>query len=171
MEAPEKTAAAPQAGKVDTDAIKAKINILPQFKTLYETLMVRGLRIADKFMFPEQGKPSFIDGPKPPADKLAEGVMTIVYLLWTQSNKTFDPRLIVPVTFSLVIDLFDKVQISDPEMFTAPVLGEATEKAVGGIMQKFGVDPEQAQQVIQQHASSLNSAGANPAETAAAKPA
>lgn len=159
-------------GRVDTDAIKAKMNILPKFQELYETLMVRGLKIAEQFMFPEAGRPSFIDSPKPPAEKLAEGVITIVYLLWTQSNKTFDPRLVVPVTFGLTLDIFDKVQISDPEEFTAAVLGDAMEKSIGGVMQKFGVQPEQAQQVIQQYASTLKSAGASPADTAAAaKPA
>ena len=157
----------PAGGKVDTDAIKAKMNILPKFRPLYETLMTRGLKIADKFMFPTQpGKQSCIDGPKPPADKLAEGVVTLIYLLWTQSNKTFDPRLVVPVAFGLTLDLFDKVQISDPQEFSADVLGDAMEKSIGGVMQKFGVAPDQVQQVIQQYAASLKASGANPAQVA-----
>lgn len=164
-------AATKDAGRVDIDAIKAKMNILPKFQPMYEILMTRGLKIAKLALYPEKGKPSQIDvGNGTPAQKLAQGVTTLIYLLWTQSNKTFDPRLVVPVTFGLTLETFDLLQTSDGDQYTKPVLGEGVELALSGVMAKFGVQPDQIQQVLQQHAASLKSAGANPADVQSAAP-
>jgi hypothetical protein len=100
------------------------------------------------------------------AEKLAKGIVGVMYFIWEQSNKTLPPQIIVPVTFTLTLHAFDFLQKSDDPEATRDVLGDAVEKAIAGIMGKFGVAPDQIQQIIEQQRAKVGAAKPKPAAPA-----
>jgi hypothetical protein len=111
-------------------------------KPIYQKAVLSGMRI----MFDKQSHKMLldqIDKPGPMPQKMADGVIGLIYLLWTQSNKTLPPQIIVPLTVVLTLRGFQFLQESkDPEA-TNDVLGEAMALATTGIMAKFGVNEDQ----------------------------
>jgi hypothetical protein len=154
------------AGPVDIAAILAKVKIEPQFKKMYDMAVLSGMR----FMFDKsthQNALKYLDQPGPMAEKLAKGIVGVMYFIWEQSNKTLPPQIIVPVTFTLTLHAFDFLQKSDDPEATRDVLGDAVEKAIAGIMGKFGVAPDQIQQIIEQQRAKVGAAAGKPAAPAA----
>jgi hypothetical protein len=145
-------------GMIDIDSIKAKIDIPPEFKSKYDAIVLSGMRImfdkrSHKEMFLSQ-----LDKPGPMAKKIGDGIVALMYMLWQQSNQTLPPQLIVPTTFCLTLEAFDFLQKSGEPEATKEVLGEAVDISTSTIMQKFGVDEAQLEQVAQQQRGAVQQA-------------
>lgn len=134
---------AQQQGKlIDVDAIIAKVDIPPNLKSIFDKAILSGMRI----MFDKSSHKMLLDQldkPGPMAQKLGEGVITLVYMLWTQSNKTLPPQIMVPITMVLTLKAFDFLQKSGEPEATKELLGEGVHMAVTGVMERFGVTEEQ----------------------------
>lgn len=142
-------------GQVDIEAIRSKMTIDPPLQDMYDKLIINGRRIMfDKETFGETSK--YLDGPEPMAQKIANGVVAVVKMLGDQMNQGMNPKLVVPVTLGLTLDGFDFIQKSgDPEA-TKEVLGEAVEMATSTIMQKYGVPPDQIEQLVAQNRAAVD---------------
>lgn len=133
----------PDGGAVNTKPIldKAYANIPPNLRPILDKIVLSGMRImfdqsSHKMMLAE------LDKPGPLATRISNGVIALMYMLWTQSNKTIPPQLMVPGTLILTVKAFDFLQMSkDPEA-TKEVLGQAIEQAVHGVMERFGATPQ-----------------------------
>lgn len=127
------------AGPVDVAPIiaKARADIPPQQLEMFDKVVLSGMRI----MFDKQSHGmtlEMLDKPGPLATRIANGIITLVYMLWEKSNKTIPPQLIVPATVVLTLRAFEFLQQSkDPEA-TTDVMGEAVADAVQGVMDRFG---------------------------------
>jgi hypothetical protein len=146
-----------QGGAVDTKQIEAAIEVPPNLKQAFDRVVLSGMRImfskdSHKLLLEQLNK----EGPL--AQKLTEGIISLMYLLWTQSNKTIPPQLMVPATVVLTLRAFDYLQqAGDPEA-TKEVLGEALNGAVTGVMERFGVDPNNLQGALQEGAQGAQAA-------------
>lgn len=141
--------AIPQAGadgKIDVNAIIDKIQVPPNLKSIYDKAIVSGLRI----MFDKKSHKMLLeqlDKPEPMEKKLSEGIITLVYMLWTESNKTLPPQILVPITVTLTLRAFEFLQDSGDQEATKEALGEAMHMAVVGLMERCGVPQDQLQQM------------------------
>jgi len=152
----EATAQAEQAidqagpGFIDVEAIKAKMQIPPELKPEYDKIVLAGLRI----MFdPKSHKEMFLsqlDKEGDLAQKVGDGIVGLMYMLWQQSNQSLPPQLIVPCTFCLTLEAFDFLQRSGEPGATKEVLGNAVDISTTTILRKFGVDEAQLQQIAAQ---------------------
>jgi len=133
--------------KINVDQILAKINIPKNLKPMYDKVLLSGMRIlfdksSHQMMLDELSKPG------PMAKKIADGIIGLMYLLWTKSNGSIPPQLIVPVTTALTLESFRFLQDSgDPEA-TKETLGDAMDLSVNGIMAKFGVTEQNLPDLI-----------------------
>jgi hypothetical protein len=126
--------------KIDIDPIIAKVqqSIPAQLKDIYDKAVLSGMRI----MFDRQSHHMMLDAldaPGPLATRISNGIIQLMYLLWTQSNKTLPPQIIVPVTLTLTLKAFQFLQESGEPDADKQALGDATQQAVEGIMARFGV--------------------------------
>lgn len=134
-------AAAPgaDAGAVDVAPIiaDASSKVPPQFKPMFDKVVLSGMRI----MFDKSSHGMMtdaLDKPGPLAKRLSDGIISLMYLMWRQSNHTIPPQTIIPAALVLTLKAFEFVQLSkDPEA-TKETLGEATHLAIQGIMDRFG---------------------------------
>jgi len=127
-------------GKIDVEPIIAKINVPPNLKGTFDKMVLSGMRI----MFDRASHQLLLDqldGPNPLAQKISDGIITLMYMLWTQSNKTLPPQLMVPVTVVLTLKAFDFLQQSGDKEATKEVLGETMHLATTGILDRFGAKP------------------------------
>jgi hypothetical protein len=143
---PSPAAAAPPAGPVDVAALVAQVEakIPANLKDIYSKAVLSGMRI----MFSGQSHhllTEALDKPGPLATNISNGIIQLMYLLWTQSNKTLPPQIIVPVTVTLTLKAFDYLQHSHDPQATKDVLGQATTLAIHGVMSRFGVGQGGAQ--------------------------
>lgn len=137
---------APQGSLIDVDSIIAKIEMPPNLKGIYDKAILSGLRI----MFDKGSHQMLLDQldkEGPLAQKLSEGIITLCYMLWDQSNKTLPPQIMVPITTVLTLKAFDFLQKSGEPEATKEMLGEAMHLAVTGVMERFGVSEAQLEEL------------------------
>jgi hypothetical protein len=132
-------------------AVEAKIP--RELQQIYDRLVLSGMRI----MFDKRSHAMMeqqISKPGPMPQKMAEGIVAVIYMLWTKSNKTMPPQLVVPLTTTLALKAFDFLQKSGNPEATAQVLGEGVDACVKLVMHKFGVTEQQMaklEQIASQH--------------------
>jgi hypothetical protein len=132
-----------QGGQLDIEAmiqdIRSKID--PKLGDMFDKVVLSGMRI----MFDKNSHQMTLDQlnqPGPMATRISNGMISLIYMLWTKSNKTIPPQLIVPATVVLTLRAFQFLQESkDPEA-TNEVLGEAMAESVQGVMDRFGATPD-----------------------------
>jgi len=136
-------AAAPAAGApgvaVDVEPMIAKAleGIPANLKPVLDKIVLSGMRImfdkaSHQMAMAELNKP----GPLP--ERLSNGIIALVYMLWKQSNQSIPPQLLVPATLVLTLRAFQFMQLSQDPEATKEVLGEAVALAVQGVMDRAG---------------------------------
>lgn len=137
------------AGAVDIAPILAKVEagIPANLKDIFSKAVLSGMRI----LFDKSSHQMMLEElkqPGPLATRISNGIIKLVYMLWTQSNKTLPPQIMVPLTLTLTLRAFDFLQQSrDPEA-TKEVLGEATADAVQGVMDRFGATADKLPSLV-----------------------
>lgn len=132
--------AAPQAaGAVDVEPIiaKARAGLPKQLLDIFDKAVLSGMRVmfdkgSHQMMLDE------LDKPGPLAERLSNGIIALVYLLWQQSNKSLPPQIMVPLTLVLTLRAFEFLQESQDPEATPDMMGEAVADAVKGVMDRFG---------------------------------
>lgn len=152
---------------VDVDKIIATMKVPPNLKSIYDKTVLSGLRIMfskDSFsMFEDQ-----LNKPGNLAQKMSEGIVGLMYMLWDQSNKTLPPQIMIPVGVTLTLKAFDFLQKSkDPEA-TKQVLGDAVDGTMQGIMRAFGAKEGDMEKVLDKMKTKVDQEFTAPAPTGAA---
>lgn len=147
-----------QSAAIDVAPIiaRAEAAIPANLKDIYSKAILSGMRImfdkaSHRLMLEELNQPG------PLATRISNGIIKLVYMLWTQSNKTLPPQIMVPVTLVLTLRAFDFLQQSQDPEATKEVLGEATHQAVQGVMDRFGANEAALPGLVQ-----ANQKGAQP---------
>ncbi|HEY5801858.1 MAG TPA: hypothetical protein VIT92_16675 [Burkholderiaceae bacterium] len=144
-------AAAPQQPGVDVGPMIADIekrlpkNLLDIFK---KTILA-----GERLMFDKASHQMMVDQlnqPGPMAKKASDGIVSVVFMLWQQSNETVPPQIIVPAAITLAYRAFEFLQDSQDPEATLTVLGDLLDETYSSILDKLGATPEQIEQFLQQ---------------------
>lgn len=137
------------SGEVDIQPIIDGIEVPPNLKPMYDKIVLAGMRI----MFSKgshQLMVSQLQQEGPLAAKLSQGIVSLMYMLWSQSNKSIPPQLIIPAAVALTVRAFEYVQKSgDPEA-SPQVLGDAIDGTIEGVMRGFGSDSSGLEHNVEQ---------------------
>ena len=146
-----------QTGQIDIQPMLDGIEVPSELKPMYDKIVLAGMRI----MFSKGSHQLLVDQLQkegPLAEKISAGIVALMYMLWTQSNKSIAPQLIIPAATALTLRAFDYVQkTGDPEA-TKEVLGQSVEGALDGIMKGFGGNIDSMEQNLQQTAQGVKGA-------------
>lgn len=148
--APNDQQAASQVGMVDVEQIISEIKMPPSLKDMYEKAVISGMRVmfdkrSHKMLLDQLDQPGELD------DKISSGIITLIYIIWGESNHTLPPPIIVPLAITLTLKAFDFLQKSGEPGATKEILGSALQKATHGTLSKFGVSEDQLKQFIEQN--------------------
>lgn len=133
---------------VTPDSVRAKLNIPADMQDGYQRIVLA----AKKVMYSEQMKPQMqelLKGPGTMGEKIGKGVVALMAILYSQSNNTLPPQLIIPAATELVAEAADflskaGMKVSDDDV------AEGMATMVEEILSRAGVEPDQIPQLLSQ---------------------
>ena len=142
--------ARPDAEDLDTEAITENIKMPPELQEAYERVVIAGMKV----MFSKESHKLMLDELQkegPVGQKLGMGIAGLMLLLVKESNNTIPPEVIIPAGVNLLSRAADFIRKSEIEKITNADIGDAMEVMISTILQKFGVEPEQMAEMLNQY--------------------
>lgn len=142
--------ARPDGEDLDTEAIKENIKMPPELQEAYERVVIAGMKV----MFSKESHKLMLDELQkegPVGQKLGMGIAGLMLLLVKESNNTIPPEVIIPAGVNLLSRAADFIRKSEIEKITNADIGDAMEVMISTILQKFGVEPEQMAEMLNQY--------------------
>ena len=142
--------ARPDGEDLDTEAIKENIKMPPELQEAYERVVIAGMKV----MFSKESHKLMLDEIQkegPVGQKLGMGIAGLMLLLVKESNNTIPPEVIIPAGVNLLSRAADFIRKSEIEKITNADIGDAMEVMISTILQKFGVEPEQMAEMLNQY--------------------
>jgi hypothetical protein len=134
---------------LDPAQLRAKMAIPANLKAAYQRIILAGMKV----MFDNQTHNMMLQQLHQSPDtakNLAEGIAGLMAILFKESNQTMPQQLIVPASIELLAHAIDFVTSAKLAAVTPEIAGMATQQTVDAVLHRFGVSPQQAQQVLQQ---------------------
>lgn len=142
--------ARPEGDDLDVETIKENIKMPPELQEAYERVVIAGMKV----MFSKESHKLMLDELKkegPIGQKLGMGIAGLMLLLVKESNSTIPPEVIIPAGINLLTRAADFVRKTELEKITNADIGDAMEVMISTILQKFGVEPEQMAEMLNQY--------------------
>ena len=142
--------ARPDGEDLDTEGIKENIKMPPELQEAYERVVIAGMKV----MFSKESHKLMLDELQkegPVGQKLGMGIAGLMLLLVKESNNTIPPEVIIPAGVNLLSRGPDCIRKSEIEKMTNADIGDAMEVMISTILQKFGVEPEQMAEMLNQY--------------------
>lgn len=142
--------ARPEGDDLDTETIKNNIQMPPELQEAYDRVVIAGMKV----MFSKESHKLMLDELQkegPIAQKLGMGIAGLMLLLFKESNETIPPQVIIPAGVNLLSRAADFIRKSGIDSITNADIGDAMELMISTILQKFGVSPEQMEQMLNQY--------------------
>ena len=142
--------ARPEGDDLDTETIKENIKMPPELQEAYERVVIAGMKV----MFSKESHKLMLDELQkegPVGQKLGMGIAGLMLLLVKESNNTIPPEVIIPAGVNLLSRAADFIRKSEIEKITNADIGNAMEVMISTILQKFGVEPEQMAEMLNQY--------------------
>ena len=140
----------PEGDDLNAETIKENIKMPPEFQEAYERVVIAGMKV----MFSKESHKLMLDELQkegPIGQKLGMGIAGLMLLLFKESNQTMPPQVIIPAGVELLMQAADFIRNTKMEKITNADIGEAMEVMISTILQKFGVDPEQMGEMLNQY--------------------
>jgi hypothetical protein len=142
--------ARPDGDDLSVETIKENIKMPPELQEAYERVVIAGMKV----MFSKESHKLMLDELQkegPVGQKLGMGIAGLMLLLVKESNNTIPPEVIIPAGVNLLSRAADFIRKSEIEKITNADIGDAMEVMISTILQKFGVEPEQMAEMLNQY--------------------
>jgi hypothetical protein len=156
--APASVAPKKDSSAVTPDSVRAKLSIPQDMQDGYQRIVLA----AKKIMYSEQLKPQMMALLKEPGttgEKIGKGVVALMAILYSQSNNTLPPQLIIPAATELVAEAADFLRKAGMKVSDDDV-AEGMATMVEEILSRAGVEPEQIPELIAQQGGAQPQMGA-----------
>jgi hypothetical protein len=139
----------PEGEELTLENVKKNIKVPPELQEAYERVVIGGMKVmfskeSHQFMLKE------MQGQGPVAQRLGQGIAGLMLLLFKESNETIPPEVIIPAGIELLMQAVDFVRETGMGEITNKDIGDAMEIMMRMILEKFGMKPEQFEQVFNQ---------------------
>lgn len=137
-------------GGLNPESIRRQIKMPAELQEAYERVVLAGMKV----LFSKDSNHLLIEeiqGEGPVPKRLGEGVAGLMMLLFAESNQTIPPQVIVPAGTELMMQVVDFLKKTGVLKVTDQEIGAAMEIMISTILQSFGVDPVQMQQILNQY--------------------
>ena len=131
---------------VTPDSVRAKMQIPANMQDGYERIVLA----AKKVMYSPQMKPQMMEllrGPGTVGEKIGKGVVALMAILYSQSNNTLPPQLIIPAATEMVAEAGDFLRKAGMKVSDDDV-AEGMATMIEEILSRAGVSPEQIPQLL-----------------------
>ena len=139
----------PEGDELTLENVKKNIKVPPELQEAYERVVIGGMKV----MFSKESHQVMLkemQGQGPVAQRLGQGIAGLMLLLFKESNETIPPEVIIPAGIELLMQAVDFVRETGMGEITNKDIGDAMEIMMRMILEKFGMKPEQFEQVFNQ---------------------
>lgn len=136
--------AAPEA--LTSENVRSQMQVPPELQSAYDKVVANGM----KMMFDPSTRDqtaAFMQGEGPASKKLADGVASVVMLMFRESNQTMPPQVIIPAGIELLVHAAEVANASGMPVSNDDV-AEAMADFMSTVLKAFGVDPENMQGMV-----------------------
>jgi hypothetical protein len=129
------------------ESVKQGMPIDPELQEAYTKVVSAGLKV----MFDPATRNetmAYMDGEGDVAEKLGNGVGSVVLMLFKQSNETIPPQLLIPAGVELLAHAAEVMASSEGQPLSNEVAAEAMGTMIELILTKFGADPAKLQEMV-----------------------
>lgn len=166
-----RNAPAPASGKegsltVTADKVRGQMALQGDMADQYDRIVLAAKKIMySKQMEPEMKK--LLQGPGSDGQKIGQGVVAVMGMLYTYMNGAMPPQLIIPAATELVADAADFLSKAGLKI-TDDDVAEGMATMIEEILGRAGINPEQIPELLQQQQQQQPSPQAQQAQPAVA---
>lgn len=148
-----RNAPAPASGKegsltVTADKVRGQMALQGDMADQYDRIVLAAKKIMySKQMEPEMKK--LLQGPGSDGQKIGQGVVAVMGMLYTYMNGAMPPQLIIPAATELVADAADFLSKAGLKI-TDDDVAEGMATMIEEILGRAGINPEQIPELLQQ---------------------
>lgn len=132
--------------EISAESFRAKMTLPPELKKSYEAGVKNGLLM----MFGKQAREEtlkFFEQAEAIPRALADGIYSVVVFLYTQSNGSMPPQIVIPVGVELLAHAVDVARKAGFEVSDEDV-AEGMGEFVEAVLVATGADPQKMQQMV-----------------------
>jgi len=140
----------PQGNDLSAEAVSNNIKMPPELQEAYDRVVIAGMKI----MFSEESHKmmlQFMDEEGPADEKLGKGIAGLMLILFKESNETIPPQVIIPAAVQLLMRAAEFAKQSGMGEISNKDIAGGIELMIAIILEKFGVDPSQFKQMLDQY--------------------
>jgi len=140
----------PQGDDLSAEAVSNNIKMPPELQEAYDRVVIAGMKV----MFSDESHKmmlQFMDEEGPADEKLGKGIAGLMLILFKESNETIPPQVIIPAAVQLLMRAADFAKKSGMGEISNKDIAGGIELMIAIILEKFGVDPSQFKQMLDQY--------------------
>jgi hypothetical protein len=140
----------PQGDDLSAEAVSNNIKMPPELQEAYDRVVIAGMKV----MFSDESHKmmlQFMDEEGPADEKLGKGIAGLMLILFKESNETIPPQVIIPAAVQLLMRAAEFAKQSGMGEISNKDIAGGIELMIAIILEKFGVDPSQFKQMLDQY--------------------
>ena len=140
----------PQGDDLSAEAVSNNIKMPPELQEAYDRVVIAGMKV----MFSDESHKmmlQFMDEEGPAPEKLGKGIAGLMLILFKESNETIPPQVIIPAAVQLLMRAAEFAKQSGMGEISNKDIAGGIELMIAIILEKFGVDPSQFKQMLDQY--------------------
>jgi len=140
----------PQGNDLSAEAVSNNIKMPPELQEAYDRVVIAGMKV----MFSDESHKmmlQFMDEEGPADEKLGKGIAGLMLILFKESNETIPPQVIIPAAVQLLMRAAEFAKQSGMGEISNKDIAGGIELMIAIILEKFGVDPSQFKQMLDQY--------------------
>ena len=138
------------AGELTPQSVRASIQIPPELQDAYDRVVLAGMKVMFSDETHESAMKFLLDDSRPVAQRLGEGITSLMGMLYKESNSTLPPQVIIPAAVELLVAAADYLKKSQSVPVNDKDIGDAMGVMLQTLLAKFGAGPEQVTQMLSQ---------------------
>lgn len=128
-------------GQMTPESVRSQMNIPDDLREAYERLVVAGSKVMFAPQTREMALKQMQSGQGDVAERLGNGIVALIAMLYQRSNKTLPPQILIPAGVDLLVQAADFLRQSGDEQITDKDIARAMEVFVTSLLQQSGADP------------------------------
>lgn len=139
--------ARPEGQDLTVDSVRQNINVPPELQNAYDRVVIAGLKV----MFNKESHRMMLEElkqPGPVSDRLGTGIAGLMLILIKQSNGTLPPQVVIPAGMELMMQAVEFLKETNLAQVSNSDIAGAIEKMISILLEKFGVNAQRFNQMI-----------------------
>lgn len=142
-----KNMARPEGDDLTAETVTRDIKMPPELQQAYERVVIAGMKV----MFSKETHQLMLkefERGGPLSERLGNGIAGLMLLLFTKSNQTIPPQVMIPAGVNLLMQAVDFIRAAQLEPIKNADVGAAMQIMIATLLEKFGVSNDKLMSLV-----------------------